>query len=125
PGRAAPPRGAVAATPRSSPAPPWSGPSACSSTPPTRTERAGTGAGNGDPGASNGDPGTGNGGRPRPGTGEPYAPARCRAGGVGRCPGECGTRTAVRVDPTLPVELLGPLGCGFLTGAGAVLNSFA
>ncbi|MEU8732788.1 NAD(P)-dependent alcohol dehydrogenase [Streptomyces tendae] len=33
-------------------------------------------------------------------------------------------RNAVRVDPTLPVELLGPLGCGFLTGAGAVLNSF-
>lgn len=34
-------------------------------------------------------------------------------------------RNAVRVDPTLPVELLGPLGCGFLTGAGAVLNTFA
>ncbi|MFD5086630.1 NAD(P)-dependent alcohol dehydrogenase, partial [Kitasatospora sp. NPDC058406] len=33
-------------------------------------------------------------------------------------------RNAVRVDPLLPVELLGPLGCGFLTGAGAVLNSF-
>lgn len=33
-------------------------------------------------------------------------------------------RNAVRVDPTLPVELLGPLGCGFLTGAGAVLNTF-
>ncbi|SCD57997.1 aryl-alcohol dehydrogenase [Streptomyces sp. PpalLS-921] len=33
-------------------------------------------------------------------------------------------RNAVRVDPSLPVELLGPLGCGFLTGAGAVLNSF-
>ncbi|MFJ2192177.1 NAD(P)-dependent alcohol dehydrogenase [Kitasatospora sp. NPDC087861] len=33
-------------------------------------------------------------------------------------------RNAVRVDPDLPVELLGPLGCGFLTGAGAVLNSF-
>ncbi|MGW2171559.1 NAD(P)-dependent alcohol dehydrogenase [Streptomyces sp. NPDC001705] len=32
---------------------------------------------------------------------------------------------AVRVDPALPLELLGPLGCGFLTGAGAVLNSFA
>ncbi|MFD4779271.1 alcohol dehydrogenase catalytic domain-containing protein, partial [Streptomyces sp. NPDC058427] len=32
-------------------------------------------------------------------------------------------RNAVRVDPALPVELLGPLGCGFLTGAGAVLNS--
>ncbi|MFI5758477.1 NAD(P)-dependent alcohol dehydrogenase [Streptomyces sp. NPDC051569] len=34
-------------------------------------------------------------------------------------------RNAVRVDPTLPIELLGPLGCGFLTGAGAVFNSFA
>ncbi|WP_369214668.1 NAD(P)-dependent alcohol dehydrogenase [Streptomyces flavofungini] len=34
-------------------------------------------------------------------------------------------RNAVRVDPALPVELLGPLGCGFLTGAGAVFNSFA
>ncbi|MGV9311848.1 NAD(P)-dependent alcohol dehydrogenase [Streptomyces sp. NPDC003691] len=34
-------------------------------------------------------------------------------------------RNAVVVDPDLPVELLGPLGCGFLTGAGAVLNTFA
>ncbi|MER5766181.1 NAD(P)-dependent alcohol dehydrogenase [Streptomyces sp. NPDC001985] len=33
-------------------------------------------------------------------------------------------RNAVRVDPSLPIELLGPLGCGFLTGAGAVLHSF-
>ncbi|MEU8959085.1 NAD(P)-dependent alcohol dehydrogenase [Streptomyces sp. NPDC048518] len=33
-------------------------------------------------------------------------------------------RNAVRVDPALPLELLGPLGCGFLTGAGAVLDSF-
>ncbi|WP_409235934.1 NAD(P)-dependent alcohol dehydrogenase [Streptomyces sp. PA5.6] len=33
-------------------------------------------------------------------------------------------RNAVRVDPALPIELLGPLGCGFLTGAGAVLNTF-
>ncbi|MFB7938184.1 NAD(P)-dependent alcohol dehydrogenase [Streptomyces sp. NPDC056049] len=33
-------------------------------------------------------------------------------------------RNAVRVDPGLPLELLGPLGCGFLTGAGAVLNTF-
>ncbi|MBK3559953.1 alcohol dehydrogenase catalytic domain-containing protein [Streptomyces sp. MBT56] len=33
-------------------------------------------------------------------------------------------RNAVRVDPALPLELLGPLGCGFLTGAGAVINSF-
>ncbi|MFD8971344.1 NAD(P)-dependent alcohol dehydrogenase [Streptomyces sp. NPDC059593] len=34
-------------------------------------------------------------------------------------------RNAVRVDPDLPLHLLGPLGCGFLTGAGAVLNTFA
>ncbi|MFF3484102.1 NAD(P)-dependent alcohol dehydrogenase [Streptomyces sp. NPDC002701] len=34
-------------------------------------------------------------------------------------------RNAVRVAPALPIELLGPLGCGFLTGAGAVLNTFA
>ncbi|MCA2205257.1 NAD(P)-dependent alcohol dehydrogenase [Streptomyces griseoincarnatus] len=33
-------------------------------------------------------------------------------------------RNAVRVDPALPLELLGPLGCGSLTGAGAVLNAF-
>ncbi len=33
-------------------------------------------------------------------------------------------RNAVRVDPALPVELLGPLGCGFLTGAGAVFHTF-
>ncbi|MER8105665.1 NAD(P)-dependent alcohol dehydrogenase [Kitasatospora sp. NPDC094016] len=33
-------------------------------------------------------------------------------------------RNAVRVDRSLPVDLLGPLGCGFLTGAGAVFNSF-
>lgn len=33
-------------------------------------------------------------------------------------------RNAVRVDPSLPLHLLGPLGCGFLTGAGAVWNSF-
>ncbi|RLL67993.1 zinc-binding dehydrogenase [Streptomyces sp. Z26] len=33
-------------------------------------------------------------------------------------------RNAVRVDPALPLALLGPLGCGFLTGAGAVLNAF-
>ncbi|MFF7635084.1 NAD(P)-dependent alcohol dehydrogenase [Kitasatospora sp. NPDC008050] len=33
-------------------------------------------------------------------------------------------RNAVRVDRALPIELLGPLGCGFLTGAGAVFNSF-
>ncbi|MFX4294004.1 NAD(P)-dependent alcohol dehydrogenase [Streptomyces bohaiensis] len=34
-------------------------------------------------------------------------------------------RNAVRVDRSLPLELLGPLGCGFLTGAGAVLHTFA
>ncbi|MGS2586161.1 NAD(P)-dependent alcohol dehydrogenase [Streptomyces hebeiensis] len=33
-------------------------------------------------------------------------------------------RNAVRVSPSLPLELLGPLGCGFLTGAGAIWNSF-
>jgi aryl-alcohol dehydrogenase len=33
-------------------------------------------------------------------------------------------RNAVRADPSLPVELLGPLGCGFLTGAGTIFNSF-
>ncbi len=32
-------------------------------------------------------------------------------------------RNVVRVDDDLPLELLGPLGCGFQTGAGAVLNS--
>lgn len=31
---------------------------------------------------------------------------------------------AVRVDSALPLELLGPLGCSVLTGAGAVLNTF-
>jgi aryl-alcohol dehydrogenase len=30
---------------------------------------------------------------------------------------------AVRVDPALPIELLGPLGCGIQTGAGAILNT--
>ncbi|RUN78340.1 NAD(P)-dependent alcohol dehydrogenase [Sphingomonas sp. TF3] len=30
---------------------------------------------------------------------------------------------AVRVESDLPTELLGPLGCGFLTGAGAVINA--
>lgn len=32
-------------------------------------------------------------------------------------------RNAIRVDRDLPLELLGPLGCGIQTGAGAVLNS--
>ena len=31
-------------------------------------------------------------------------------------------RNLVRVDKQLPLSLLGPLGCGFQTGAGAVLN---
>lgn len=30
---------------------------------------------------------------------------------------------AIKVDPDLPLELLGPLGCGVHTGAGAVINS--
>lgn len=34
-------------------------------------------------------------------------------------------RNVVRVDADLPLRLLGPLGCGFQTGAGAVLNSLA
>lgn len=32
-------------------------------------------------------------------------------------------RNTVRVDADIPLELLGPLGCGIQTGAGAVLNS--
>jgi aryl-alcohol dehydrogenase len=32
-------------------------------------------------------------------------------------------RTVVKVDRNLPLELLGPLGCGLQTGAGAVINS--
>lgn len=32
-------------------------------------------------------------------------------------------RNAIKVDRDLPIELLGPLGCGIQTGAGAVLNS--
>ncbi|MFE2998094.1 alcohol dehydrogenase catalytic domain-containing protein, partial [Nocardia sp. NPDC059246] len=32
-------------------------------------------------------------------------------------------RNAVKVDKGLPLHLLGPLGCGFQTGAGAVLES--
>lgn len=31
-------------------------------------------------------------------------------------------RNAVKVDKDLPIEMLGPLGCGFQTGAGTVLN---
>lgn len=33
-------------------------------------------------------------------------------------------RNVVVVDPELPLELLGPLGCGLQTGAGVVLNEF-
>lgn len=33
-------------------------------------------------------------------------------------------RNVVKVDTDLPLELLGPLGCGIQTGAGAVFNSF-
>ncbi|NOW45990.1 aryl-alcohol dehydrogenase [Novosphingobium sp. SG751A] len=32
-------------------------------------------------------------------------------------------RNTVKVEADLPLELMGPLGCGFLTGAGAVLNA--
>lgn len=32
-------------------------------------------------------------------------------------------RNIVKVDPSLPLEILGPLGCGIQTGAGAVLNT--
>ena len=32
-------------------------------------------------------------------------------------------RNVVKIDPDVPLELMGPLGCGIQTGAGAVLNS--
>ncbi|MEM8491075.1 MAG: NAD(P)-dependent alcohol dehydrogenase [Pseudomonadota bacterium] len=32
-------------------------------------------------------------------------------------------RNLVRVDPSLPIEILGPLGCGIQTGAGSILRS--
>ena len=32
-------------------------------------------------------------------------------------------RNVVKVDADLPIEMMGPLGCGFLTGAGAVWNA--
>lgn len=35
----------------------------------------------------------------------------------------CHERNAIVVDKDLPLEMLGPLGCGFQTGAGAVINS--
>lgn len=34
-------------------------------------------------------------------------------------------RNTIKVDPALPLELLGPLACGVLTGAGSVFNSLA
>jgi aryl-alcohol dehydrogenase len=34
-------------------------------------------------------------------------------------------RNVIKVDPALPLELLGPLSCGVLTGAGAVFHSLA
>jgi aryl-alcohol dehydrogenase len=34
-------------------------------------------------------------------------------------------RTAVSVPREVPLEILGPLGCGVITGSGAVINSFA
>jgi aryl-alcohol dehydrogenase len=34
-------------------------------------------------------------------------------------------RSVVKVDRDAPLELLGPLGCGVMTGAGAVINSMA
>ncbi len=36
----------------------------------------------------------------------------------------CSERNIVKVDRDLPLELLGPLGCGVQTGAGAVFNVF-
>jgi aryl-alcohol dehydrogenase len=36
----------------------------------------------------------------------------------------CNERNVVKVDKTLPLELLGPLGCGVQTGAGTVFNVF-
>jgi aryl-alcohol dehydrogenase len=32
-------------------------------------------------------------------------------------------RNVVKIDPEVPLEIMGPLGCGIQTGAGAVLNS--
>lgn len=34
-------------------------------------------------------------------------------------------RNLVKMPRTLPLELLAPLGCGFQTGAGTVMNSLA
>ncbi|TWB39100.1 NAD(P)-dependent alcohol dehydrogenase [Nitrospirillum pindoramense] len=35
----------------------------------------------------------------------------------------CHERNVVKVPSTVPLDILGPLGCGILTGAGAVLNA--
>lgn len=35
----------------------------------------------------------------------------------------CSVRNLVKVDDAIPLEVVGPFGCGFQTGAGAVLNS--
>jgi aryl-alcohol dehydrogenase len=35
-----------------------------------------------------------------------------------------GERTAIKVPQDIPLEILGPLGCGIITGTGAVINSF-
>ena len=35
-----------------------------------------------------------------------------------------GERSAVKVTKDVPLEILGPLGCGVITGSGAVINSF-
>lgn len=35
----------------------------------------------------------------------------------------CSARNLVKVDDAIPLEIVGPFGCGFQTGAGAVLNS--
>ncbi len=32
-------------------------------------------------------------------------------------------RNVVRVRPDIPIEILAPMGCGVMTGAGAVINS--
>ncbi|WP_354700575.1 Aryl-alcohol dehydrogenase [Paraconexibacter sp. AEG42_29] len=37
----------------------------------------------------------------------------------------CSKNNAVKVDKDLPLELLGPLGCGLQTGAGSVMNTLA
>jgi aryl-alcohol dehydrogenase len=37
----------------------------------------------------------------------------------------CGERNVVKVDRDAPLDLLGPLGCGVITGAGGVINSMS